>query len=81
MVSHGGFISTLVKTLLARGKMTGSEDHKGLWKCWNCSVTTIDIEKDGTARLVRYGDISHLDGKFKVIDSNVDVQPYIAAEL
>ncbi|KAF9027055.1 phosphoglycerate mutase-like protein [Hymenopellis radicata] len=62
-VSHGGFIITLVKALLARGKMSGS-DAEGDY-----------IEMDGTARLVRYGDISHLDGKFKVLDRNVDVQP------
>lgn len=80
VVSHGGFISTLVKSLLAHRKMTwadGPDAGRALWTCLNCSVTTIEITADvggkSTARLVKYGDTAHLDGKTALVDSNVDV--------
>ena len=45
-----------------------------LWKCWNCSITTIELDLEkGTARLIKYGATEHLDG-FKMVESNVDVQ-------
>lgn len=58
VVSHGGFISTLVKSLVRSGKVT-ADRVKILQNLPNMSVSI--IEWDGvTWRLVKYGDISHL---------------------
>ncbi|KAG7448246.1 phosphoglycerate mutase-like protein [Guyanagaster necrorhizus] len=72
VVSHGGFISTLIKNLLAKkriAKVVSVDD----WRCYNCSVSIIDIRKDGKAELVQYSDISHL-GNSKVVESNADTE-------
>ncbi|KIY71066.1 phosphoglycerate mutase-like protein [Cylindrobasidium torrendii FP15055 ss-10] len=82
-VSHGGFISTLVKGLLRNGKVTSemADGGQNLWKCWNCSITSIDIDLEtAAATLIKYGDTAHLDGKFKMVESNVDVQAEEAAD-
>ncbi|KXN92256.1 hypothetical protein AN958_08709 [Leucoagaricus sp. SymC.cos] len=57
-VSHGGFISTLVRNLIHGGQLI-SEKVVILPSLRNVSVTT--IEWDGKVwRLVKYGDASHL---------------------
>jgi len=68
VVSHGGFISTLVKNLIRSSKVT-SDAVKILPSLPNVSVSV--IEWDGEIwRLVKYGDISHL--KIGPLDHSAD---------
>ncbi|KAK0463578.1 phosphoglycerate mutase-like protein [Desarmillaria tabescens] len=71
VVSHGGFISTLIKNLLAK-KCIAKAVNVNDWRCYNCSVSIIDIRKD-KAEIVQYSDISHL-GSSKVVESNADTE-------
>ncbi|KAG7092948.1 hypothetical protein E1B28_009250 [Marasmius oreades] len=79
VVSHGGFIGSLVRKLVETGRiqslrktpMRGSN-----WVCHNTSITTIDVGEDGKGTLVKYADIAHMleavkEGK--VATRNADV--------
>jgi broad specificity phosphatase PhoE len=70
VTTHGGFIGTLVKTLIRSGK---AKCDKGvvIWKCLNSSITVIEIESNGKGVVVKYGDIAHLVEK-KVVETNAD---------
>ncbi|KAK7467604.1 hypothetical protein VKT23_004657 [Stygiomarasmius scandens] len=70
LVSHGGFISSLVKMLISTGRIQASEAITN-WTCFNVSITTIEIEYTGKGRLVKYSDVSHLD-KSKLVHANAD---------
>ncbi|KAK0496832.1 phosphoglycerate mutase-like protein [Armillaria luteobubalina] len=72
VVSHGGFISTLIKNLVAKKRIAKAVNGDD-WRCYNCSVSVIDIRKDGKAELVQYSDISHL-GSRKVVENNADTE-------
>ncbi|EEB92724.1 hypothetical protein MPER_08727 [Moniliophthora perniciosa FA553] len=61
VVSHGGFIGALVQNLLLTKRVVPlNESTIWSWKCYNASITTIDLDKDGKGRLLKYSDISHL---------------------
>ncbi|ESK90189.1 phosphoglycerate mutase [Moniliophthora roreri MCA 2997] len=61
VVSHGGFIGALVQNLLLTKRIVPlNESTARSWKCYNASITTIDLDEDGKGRLLKYGDISHL---------------------
>ncbi|KAF9261441.1 phosphoglycerate mutase-like protein [Marasmius fiardii PR-910] len=79
IVSHGGFIGSLVKNLLAtnRVKPLGTAPVRGSdWMCHNTSITTIDVSEDGKGTLIKYADISHMleaVRQGKVTTRNADV--------
>jgi broad specificity phosphatase PhoE len=71
IVSHGGWIGTLVRTLINSRKLK-TKEGVFVGNCFNTSVATIEIETNGTATVVKYGDISHLIRK--VVEVNSDEQ-------
>ena len=73
VVVHGGFLSSLLSDLIENGKVVHEEDVLlGIHKCFNCSVSLVDIVETGVPRLVKFGDIKHLDQKKLAIKINVD---------
>jgi broad specificity phosphatase PhoE len=70
VVSHGGFISTLVRSLTQSRQVT-SEKVVLVPSLPNVSMSV--IEWDGEVwRLVKYGDASHLSADEEALDHNVD---------
>ncbi|KAK7040824.1 hypothetical protein VNI00_009420 [Paramarasmius palmivorus] len=76
VVSHGGFIGTLVKNLLLTKRITPVKELTSWsWKCFNVSITTIELDENGKGRLLKYADISHLgaaSGKVAQIVADVE---------
>ncbi|EAU88838.2 hypothetical protein CC1G_01211 [Coprinopsis cinerea okayama7 len=77
MVSHGGFISSLIQELMEEGYATSDRYALPLGKCLNTAIAILELGgTDGTASLVNYGDISHLlNAKTQakgVVQENVD---------
>ncbi|KAJ3760805.1 phosphoglycerate mutase-like protein [Lentinula raphanica] len=72
VVSHGGFISSLVKNLISSGRVEAEAGQVTNWTCLNLSITTIEMEKGLKPRLVRYSDISHLETE-ELVQYNADV--------
>lgn len=72
VVSHGGLIGTLISALLEQNRLRIAE---GVFvrKCFNVSITRVEMDDNVTGTVVKYGDISHLVGK--VIETNVDADP------
>lgn len=69
VVSHGGFLGTLVKNLIRNGEVSLEKEVVILALLPNVSVSL--IEWDGErGRLVRYGDASHLSAG--PLDHNAD---------
>ncbi|KAL0565850.1 hypothetical protein V5O48_016170 [Marasmius crinis-equi] len=79
IVSHGGFIGTVVKQLLDTGRISDSSSSPAMTQMkWslNTSITTIDIDESGEGTLVKYADIGHmLDAvrEGRIVEKNVDV--------
>ncbi|KAF5373642.1 hypothetical protein D9758_000935 [Tetrapyrgos nigripes] len=71
LVSHGGFISGLVKMLINSGRVQPSNEPIANWTCYNVSITTIELEQTGNGRLLKYSDISHLDSS-RLVQANAD---------
>ncbi|KAH9930745.1 phosphoglycerate mutase-like protein [Fomitopsis serialis] len=71
VVSHGGYISRLIGNLLGSGKMKCAEGVVVNGKCWNASISVIDILDSGEAVLVSYSDTAHL--KVDLVQTNADV--------
>ncbi|THV03915.1 phosphoglycerate mutase-like protein [Dendrothele bispora CBS 962.96] len=69
LVSHGGFISGLVRMLIKSGRIQAEPITN--WTCFNVSVTTIEMENSGKGRLVKYSDTTHLD-RSKLLHANAD---------
>lgn len=80
-VSHGGFISTLMRGLTSDGSMECAEGVQ-VGHCPNTSVSIVEIRRSGgeegvnglKGRLVQYGDIRHLEGGVGVVEGNADEQ-------
>lgn len=79
VMSHGGFITTLVRELLASGQLECANDIV-MGQCFNTAVAVIEVHGRkvegekltiGKAVLVKYGDVSHL-GTEEVRESNWD---------
>ena len=71
IVSHGGLIGVLLQAL--RKGTVRVDNHKGLVKCMNASITVIEVDSaSANGKLTRYSDISHLAGP--MVEENVDVQ-------
>jgi len=71
VVSHGGFIGTLVHTLIARRTVKCKEGVVVAGKCLNASVSVIEFDEKAEGILVKFGDIGHLSGD-SVVQTNVD---------
>lgn len=71
VVSHGGFISALVKNLISSGRVKAEPEQVTDWICFNVSVTTIEVEKK-QGRLVSYSDVSHLNAA-DLVQYNADI--------
>ncbi|OCH86900.1 phosphoglycerate mutase-like protein [Obba rivulosa] len=68
-VSHGGFIGTLITNLISSGKVRCAEGVR-VGRCWNTSISVVELDEHGTGTLVRYGDVAHL--KVNLVEENVD---------
>lgn len=71
VASHGGFIGTLVMNLLGRGRLRCA-DGVVIGRCWNGSISEIELGEDEKGTVVRYADLSHLQED--VVEGNADVQ-------
>ena len=69
VVSHGGLIGTLIRTLVKQKRLRMAQGVL-VGKCFNVSITRVEMDDSVTGTVVKYGDISHLIGK--VIETNVD---------
>jgi broad specificity phosphatase PhoE len=62
VVAHGRFLKTLVRNLVNSGKAEREEKVVvGLRSCFNCSVTLLETGAIGVVKVIKYGDIEHLD--------------------
>ncbi|KAJ6531598.1 phosphoglycerate mutase-like protein [Mycena vulgaris] len=73
VTSHGGFIHTLVRTLVGSGKARCAPGVVTV-ACRNTSVTIVEVERDGVGTIVQFGDVAHLTPKLKdeMVGTNVD---------
>ena len=76
VVVHGGFLSSLLGDLVQNGKVERGEDVVlGIHRCFNCSVSLVETSETGVPKLVKFGDIKHLDQEqlaMDVVKINVD---------
>jgi broad specificity phosphatase PhoE len=77
VVSHGAFLNKLVTELVESRNAERQEDVVlGIDRCFNGSVTLIEIRETGSVIVVKYGDIDHLNKEQlmqDVVEINVDV--------
>lgn len=78
VVSHGGFISTLLRGLTADGSVKCAESVQ-VGNCPNTAISIVEIHRVGQGKelkglLVKYGDIKHLEGGVGVVQGNADEQ-------
>ena len=71
-VSHGGLIGTLVKGLLGSRKVCAAEGVV-VGRCFNASISVVELDARGRGVLVSYADTMHIDGE--LVQENADVQP------
>lgn len=71
IVSHGGWIQTLVRTLVGSRKLTIALGVTIDTRCLNVSITRIETDGNRKGVVVQYGDTSHLITK--AVENNVDV--------
>lgn len=73
VTSHGGFIGTLVRTLIGSGKARCAPGVV-IATVPNSSVTIIEVERDGLGTIVQFGDVGHLTQKLEeeMMETNVD---------
>ena len=72
VVSHGGLIGTLVKGLLGSRKVRAAEGVV-VGRCFNASISVVELDARGRGVLVSYADTTHIDGE--LVQDNADVQP------
>ena len=78
LVSHGGFIGTLIKTLTNNGRASMAPGVTTDKRALNASITTVEVERAADGRLrglvTRYADTAHLDRAegVEVLQSNAD---------
>jgi len=70
-VSHGAFIVTLVTNLISSGKVRCAEGVR-VGRCWNTSISVVELDEHGVGTLVTFGDTTHL--KVDLVEVNVDEQ-------
>ncbi|KAI0362498.1 phosphoglycerate mutase-like protein, partial [Trametes cingulata] len=71
VVSHGGLIGTLVTNLVGSRKVRAAEGVE-IGRCFNASISVIEIHEDGKGVLVSYADTTHLN--VDLVQENADVQ-------
>jgi broad specificity phosphatase PhoE len=72
VTSHGGFITTLVKTL-TQSRKAKCAPGVVVWHCVNSSITIIEVDERQQGIVVRYGDASHLNEELEsAVESNAD---------
>ncbi|KAJ7161500.1 phosphoglycerate mutase-like protein [Mycena crocata] len=73
VMSHGGFIGVLVRTLIGSGKARCAPGVV-VMSLRNSSVTIVEVESDKLATVVQFGDVAHLTEKLeeKMVDTNAD---------
>lgn len=73
VTSHGGFIATLVQTLIQSRKLRCAPGVV-IWRCVNSSVAVIEVDETQKGVVIQYGDASHLeDAKLEgAVESNAD---------
>ncbi|CCM00009.1 uncharacterized protein FIBRA_02034 [Fibroporia radiculosa] len=64
VVSHGGYISRLIEGLALTGRIKYAGDVKVNTKCWNASISVVDVDEYGQGVLIAYSDTTHLKGGF-----------------
>jgi len=69
IVSHGGWIGMLVRTLVNSRKLRTATGI-AIGKCLNVSVTRIEMEDNRNGIVTKYGDTLHLVGKY--VQDNAD---------
>jgi broad specificity phosphatase PhoE len=71
VVSHGGWIGMLVRTLVNSRKLRTAKGI-AVGRCLNVSVTRIEIDSEDNRNgtVTKYGDVSHLVGNF--VETNAD---------
>jgi len=74
VTTHGGFIGTLIRTLLRRKKARWAEGVVAQ-RCLNTSVTIIEIDMAGQGLIIQSCDVTHLEGLMegKAVEDNADV--------
>ena len=72
IVGHGGWIGTLVRTLVNSRKLRTAEGIV-FGRCPNVSVTRIEMEDNRNGSVAKYADISHLPSG-KCVETNADGQ-------
>jgi len=71
VVSHGGFIGTLVRAAMNDKGVVPASEIKIDW-CPNTSLTTIEIRDDSSSVLHTFGDVSHVTERERVIVGSLD---------
>ncbi|KAM6500350.1 phosphoglycerate mutase-like protein [Amanita muscaria] len=73
VVSHGGVIGTLVRSLIRQQRLKCGQGVLVL-ACQNTSVSVIEVEMDGKGVVKEYGNVSHLEGmsELTLLKTNVD---------
>lgn len=72
VVAHGGLIGTLVTTLTGSRKVRAAPGVV-VGRCFNASISVVDLEEDGRGVLVSYADTTHLD--VDLVQENADLLP------
>lgn len=76
VTTHGGFVMTLVQALLGSRKVR-LDDGVRVGRCYNTSVTEIDVLANGRGVIRSFGRIDHLkDGQSDALGSNADVDGF-----
>ncbi|KAI0822745.1 histidine phosphatase superfamily [Trametes gibbosa] len=75
VVSHGGLIGTLVTNLVGSRRVRAAEGVV-VGRCFNASISVVELDEDGRGMLVSYADTTHLDVDLDVelVQENADVQ-------
>lgn len=82
VVTHGLYLKTLITGLVKTGNVERDENVVvGHHSVLNCSVTLVEIDATGVAKLTKYGDIEHLQKEqltkdiVKINVDEVDIKP------
>ncbi|KAG5643226.1 hypothetical protein DXG03_001310 [Asterophora parasitica] len=70
-VTHGGFIGTLVRSLV-QGKKAVYAPGVVVERCLNSSVTIVEVNDGRQGVVIQGGDVSHLKGLEDGVETNVD---------
>ena len=72
VISHGGFIGTLMRSLL-HGRRVSCAPGVVVQRCLNTSVTIVDIDHTGLGVIMQWADTSHLsDSASEIPKENAD---------